>query len=63
MNYSKVLWSNDMSLCVGLKSELDLTDFMHEVAATHEDLTGDPIYMGDGVLTKTDHLIWKFEVQ
>ena len=44
---NKVLWSNDMVLAVGLKSELDEDEFIVAAQQTHLDLTGESLDMAE----------------
>jgi hypothetical protein len=59
---NKVLWNNEMDLCIGLKTEMDLDEFRDELKMVHYELTGESISSNDGVITEVGGLIWKFEL-
>ncbi len=57
----KVLWNNEMDLCIGLTTELDKEEFIEEIRRTHFYLTGEQICTADGIIYE-DEDIWKFEL-
>jgi len=59
---NKVLWSNDMSLAVGLKTELDEEEFVTAALEAHLDLTGAKLNISECMVTE-DSLILKLEVK
>lgn len=58
---NKVLWNNEMSLCIGLKTELDKEEFIEELEKTHNELTGEVLSYEEGHISEIEDLIWKFE--
>ena len=58
---NKVLWSNDMSLAVGLKTELDEEEFVTAALETHLDLTGEVLCKGEYIVD-SDMTIRRLEI-
>ncbi|MBI9013607.1 MAG: hypothetical protein JEZ08_15345 [Clostridiales bacterium] len=59
---NKVLWSNDMSLAVGLKTELDEKEFVEVALEAHLEMTGDKLNISECMVTE-DSLMLKLEVK
>lgn len=59
---SEILWSNDMSLAVGLKTELDKEDFVEKAIQTHLELTGDILIESEFRVTE-DKVMLKLELK
>lgn len=59
---NKVLWNNEMDLCIGLLTELDCTEFIREAKKSHLELTGEHLIEGTFAIEKVDKIIWKLEV-
>ena len=59
---NKVLWSNDMSLAVGLKTELDEEEFVTATLEAYLDLTGEKLNISECMVTE-DSLMLKLEVK
>ncbi|MEW9124573.1 MAG: hypothetical protein AB2421_17810 [Thermotaleaceae bacterium] len=57
----KVLWNNEMNLCIGLRTELDREEFIEELERTHYELSGDALSHKEGKISVIDDMIWKFE--
>lgn len=58
---NKILWSNDMSLAVGLKTELDEDEFVAAAIETHLDLTGETFCKGEYIVD-SDMTIRRLEI-
>jgi len=54
---NKVLWNNEMSLAIGLKTEMDKEEFVIIAEETHLELTGEKIYLKEWDLDETDILL------
>lgn len=59
---NKVLWNNEMNLCIGLTTEMDLDDFEAEAVRTHVELTGDILHPEDYEISCMNELVWRLDV-
>ena len=58
---NKVLWNNEMTLVICLKTELDKDEFQEVAIQSHVDLTGDVLEKGEYIVG-SDSTIRRLEV-
>jgi hypothetical protein len=60
--HNKALWNNEMDLCIGMITELDLDEFISQAKKSHLWLTGEAMPSKIEVHPVHEHDIWKLEV-
>jgi hypothetical protein len=61
--FNKVLWNNEMDLCIGLKTELDRQDFIEIAKRMHIFLTGERLNDNDFIVSENPtEPIWRLNL-